>query len=330
MIWPTAADERAAALRELHLPAEERWRHNSLIVSIVFFCLTLFGVGAFAGLMRLIMVPNILSGLAVIAIAEVLIAKKKFFGTGVESALWISGVFFFIFALPHTGQQEALLVVATGFALAGARLLHPFFGTLAAICVVAYPGAKNSSTDTMAIIAVAIAIVAAVAQRVEWQRRSTERLFQLLAIVVPPAGAIAAEFWTIHRAHLAIAYAVGALAIFSLGIAFRARALLIAGALCAVVASYEASHLNHATLEAKLIAGGALMLVIAIALSRALRGRTRGFVIAPSSLTGYDEAMQIAGAIHVTPPAPAPAPAATGGYESGGGGFGGGGASAGY
>jgi hypothetical protein len=328
MIWPTAADERAAALRELHLPAEERWRHNSLIVSIVFFCLTLFGVGAFAGLARLLFVPTVASGVLVIAIAEVLIVKKKFFGTGVESALWISGVFFFIFALPHTGQPEAFLVVAAGFAIAGTRLLNPFFGTLAAICVVVYPGAKNSSTDTMAIIALAVAIAAAVAQRVEWQRRSAERLLQMLAIVVPSAGAIAAELWTIHRAHLAIAYAGGALVIFSLGIAFRARALLIAGALCAVVASYEASHLNDATLEAKLIAGGALMLVIAIALSRALRGRTRGFVIAPSILTGYDEAMQIAGAIHVTPPTPAPA--AGGGYESGGGGFGGGGASAGW
>ena len=67
---------------------------------------------------------------------------------------------------------------------------------------------------------------------------------------------------------------------------------------------------------------GAIVLAIAVVLSRRWRGNTRGFVT--DKIKERFEAMQIAGAIHVSG-SPAPAPAQSQ-LEPGGGSFGGGGA----
>jgi hypothetical protein len=338
ILWPSPDDERNAALRELDVAPDEkraiaerdpdRWRRHGLLAKMAFFVLTLIGVGAFSGFARY-SVGSFINGVIVIAIAELLITKKRFFATGVETALWLSGVFFFLFALPHSGKPEALLAIAAAIGLAGLRLLNPLFGALAAVCVAVYVAAIHSSQSLIVLAALSIAIAASVAQMFEWRRRSTERLFQMIAILLPLTGVIAVEFEAdVHHGQIAIPFAAAALIILTIGIARRQRALLIAGALNLGIAAYEASYLSDAGVEMKLIVAGALLITIATTLSRVLRGRTTGFVLTPSSMTGYDEAMQIAGAIHVTPPAHAPA--AGGGFESGGGGFGGGGASADY
>ena len=72
---------------------------------------------------------------------------------------------------------------------------------------------------------------------------------------------------------------------------------------------------------------GALLVAIGAALSRALRDRTRGFVVTPSSVTKYDEAMQIIGTINIAHASPTHAEPQR---ESGGGSFGGAGASGDY
>ena len=332
MMWPSVDNERAAALKALRLPVEnaDGWKRYRIPMQITFFILTMIGIGTFSGFALLNRtVGSTFNAVVVFAIAEYLILKHRFFATGVETALWLAGVVFVILALPQSGETEGLLVIGAIVGIAGARLLNPLIGGLAAMSVIIYVDAKHASPLQTVLVALAIAILASAAQIVEWRRRSVERLFQTIAIFAPLAGVIAAEFGSsIDHGALASCFAAAAVIVLAIAISQRARALLIAGALSAAIALFEASYLSNAGVEAKLIVSGVLLVAIAVLLSRALRGRTSGFVITPSSLTGYDEAMQIAGAIPVTPSTSAPA--TSDGFHSGGGNFGGGGASAGY
>jgi hypothetical protein len=332
MIWPSVADERAAALKKRGLPAETGgWKRYRLHVQIAFFILTLIAIGAFSGFALVNRsAGSTFNAVVVLAIGEFLIEKKRFFATGVETALWLAGVGYILLALPHTGSTEGILVVGALVGIAGARLLNPFIGGLAAMSLIVYLAAANATPLQVVLVAVVIALAAAAAQIIEWQRRSVDRLFQTIAVLAPIAGVIAAEFGSgIDHGSIAVAYIIAAAIVLAIGIALRARALLLAGAVNAAIAGYEASYLIDASLEAKLIGGGILVFAIAIVTSRILRKQTTGFVTTESSLTGYDEVMQIAGAIHVSPNAPAEQSAGRG-FEGGGGGFGGGGASAGY
>lgn len=332
MMMPSAADERGLALKKLGLPAKTGdWKRYRLHIQIAFFILSLIGISAFS----VFSVVNrtlgsTINAILVIALAEFLIQKQRFFATGVETALWLAGIVFVLIAMPSSGKAEGILFVGAIVGVAGARLLNPFIGALAAMSIIIYAAVKNATPVQCALLGTVIALAAAAAQLVEWQRQSVERLFQTIAIFAALAGAVALEFgsspdrWTI-----AVIYIITAAILLALGIALRARALLLAGGLHAAIAAYEASTLSNAPVEAKLIAGGVVVLAIAIIVSRVLRKKTSGFVTTESSLTGYDEVMQIAGAIHANPNAPAE-PATGGGFEGGGGGFGGGGASAGY
>jgi hypothetical protein len=332
MIWPSVADERNAALKKLGLPAETGgWKHYRLHVQIAFFILTLIGIAAFGGFAILNRtIGSAFNAVAMILLAEYLIQKQRFFATGVETALWLAGSVYILLAMPHTGSTEGVLVAGAIVAIAGARLLNPFIGGLAAMSIIIYAAAKNATPLQCCLLATVIALIAAAAQLVEWQRQSVERLFQTIALLAPLAGVIAAEFGSgVDHEAIAIVFIITAAIILALGVAIRARALLLSGALNAAIASYEASCMSAAPAEEKLIAAGIIVLAIAIVVSRVLRKKTIGFVTTESSLTGYDELMQIAGAIHVSPNAPAEQPTG-GGFEGGGGGFGGGGASAGY
>jgi uncharacterized membrane protein YgcG len=315
-IWPSVADERGVALKKLGLPADTgSWKRYRLHVQIAFFILTLIGISAFSVLSFVNRTAgSLINAVIVIVLAEVLIAMNRFFETGVETALWLAGVVYVLLALPHSGSKEGILVVGVLVAIAGARLLNPFIGGLAAMSIVIYAAVKDATPLQCALVGVVIALVAAAAQLIEWQRQSVERLFQTIAILAPLAGVIAAEFGSgIDHEAIAAVYIIAAAIILALGIALRARALLLAGALHAAIGAYEASDLSEQPAEVKLIAAGVFVIGIAIVLSRSLRKKTTGFVTTESSLTGYDEEQPTGG-----------------GFESGGGGFGGGGASAGY
>ena len=332
MIWPSVADERGLALKKLGLPAEtDGWKRYRLHVQIAFFILTLIGVSAFSVFSAVNRsAGSTINAILVIALAEYLIRKQRFFATGVETALWLAAVVFILIALPNSGKAEGILVVGALAGIAGARLLNPFIGGAAAMSIVVYAAVKNATPLQSALIAILMALGAAAAQIREWQRHSVDQLFQTIAILAPIAGVIAAEFGSSpNHERIAIVYIIAAAIILALGIALRAQALLLAGAIHAAIGAYEASALSDAPAEAKLIVAGAAVLGIAIVLARVLRKNTTGFVTTESSLTGYDEVMQIAGAIHASPDAP-PEHATGGGFEGGGGNFGGGGASAGY
>src|SRR5205823_1747464 len=146
--WPTPEEERA-----------KTWRHMSLIVQIVFFVLTLFAISALYGFCSLLRLPA--GGIVLvtsIAVAELLIWRAHFWRTGVESALWLGGLYGFIFSLPHSGKPEALLVLAAAAALAGWRVRNALFGALAAAEVVAYFAALHNYWTAM-FLAFAFALI---------------------------------------------------------------------------------------------------------------------------------------------------------------------------
>lgn len=270
------------------------WRSHGVILQAVFFVLTLVAMSTAYGLLHLFSLPGrgIVAGIAFIAVAELLIRGQRWFGTGVEAALWIGGLIGFISELPSSGKPEALLVVAAAFGLAGVRVRNPLFGAVAAILVMIYTETK---WDVGVVTALVMATLAAVALLREWRRSSTEWLFILMVMTLPLAGVFTADAkWRTMTIGLYAAY--GALT-FALGLLKRHHALLLTGVSGLVIAAVDAAERLAAPLETKLAAGGAFLFVTAFVVQRTLRERTAGIVVTPASLTRVDEALAIAGAL---------------------------------
>ena len=301
LAWPTAEEERARALRKLigKEIAPSPWRSHSAIVALVFFGLTCLAVAAPA-----ILIAYAPTGAAAILLGELLIRKNRFAGTGIESALWIGGLFCLILALPGPPRAEGLLLFAAACAIAGVRVRNPLFGAGAAAFVVAYVYDKSEAAAWL--VALAIGAAASIALLRTWRRPSTEQLFIALAIVMPIAAYMAREFREFHsNPAILLLYAGYGIAAIVLGLAKRHRALLVAGAIAIVIARIEAHDWIRFT-EWSLMADGVLLLIIGVVAHSALRGRTRGIVVTPATITPYDEAMQIVATVAVAPPHAAP------------------------
>ena len=326
MSWfpmPSVAEERAEALRGLPVAGVNAtpWRHNGVLLRIVFSLLAAFAVSTLFGFFSLLHMPKgLLTAALAVGTAEWLIRRHHFFGTGLESALWLCGTFAFIFGLPSSGKVEAILVFAFAAALSGWRTRNAFFGVLAAVLVVAYVAAKweYGWALTMAVAAF-VAIAAALATRRVLQRPSTERLLVGLALAMPVAGYLATIGQRLFRSRayasnipLAVILVATAFLLLAAGIAWRERALLVSGTISIALAAVELHDLFAYPTEAKLIAGGIVVAAIATALARALRGAAGGFVVTPLPRSAYDEAMQIGGIIAVAPHGSAPAHEHTG------------------
>jgi MFS family permease len=344
--WPTVAEERAMAMRHRFSDVKAivsgistPWQSNSTIISLVFFGLTIFVIAAFFGLLVLFQLPKgWITSIISLGIAELLIQRRKMFGTGIESALWIGGLFAFIFGLPSEGKPEALLVFGAAAALAGVRVRNPYFGALAAILIVVYPAVNthghNFWSGGAALLALAIAMAAAIALLRTWQRPSNQAIFETLVVVMPAVAYIIGfvlDVWTTHSNHepsIAIVFGVLAAVLLILGIRTRQHALLIAGGVTAACFGVEMHELfEFVSEEARLIASGVLLVAIGFAITRALRGRTTGIVVTATPKSFIEEAIQIAGSVGIAHPEHVESQPEV---QTGGGGFGGGGASGGY
>ena len=352
---PSIAEERAAQLRRITgswrrqglIDSEERkairqavldpWRRYGLAVSVVFFGLTALGVTALFGLCDLLHLPKgAITAILSIGAAELLIRRARFFGTGIESALWLGGLFAIIFDLPSSGRPEALLVFAAAFALAGMRMRIPLMEAVAVVLIVVYAAVKSHSQWPPMLAGMLIAIAAAIALQRVWQRSSTEHFFAALAVVMPVAGYVTRFFtgdWGYRTVALDSSLQITAmllltaLVLLTLGIRSRDRILLISGALVIALAIFENRHWFPWTIETQCIVGGVMLTAIGIAISRSRHGGTEGFVVTPVEAGSYEELAQMGGALLVAhPTSDDPASPQTGG----GGGFGGGGASGDY
>lgn len=344
--WPAADEERSFALRsrarewaaDTLITAEQReaidartstvWHRNSLLLSAVFFVLTCVAMLAFYGLLAVFQLPNeLLTGIVSIAVAEVLIQRKRFFGTGIESALWIGGLIALIASLPRSGRPEALLLFAVAFASVAWRVRNPLFGAMAAILVTVYAGVKTDGAAAPLMVGVIATVTALAALTRRWRLPSVEMQWQALVIVMPLGGYATAKVTGGETSFELIVFAAMAAltsVLIGVGVVKRDRVILAAGALSAAAALFEAHDLVPWPVEAKLIAAGSLLIAICATLARLLRSRASGLVVTPRTTTAYGEAIQIAGAISVARATEATPEAST--RESGGGSFGGAGA----
>lgn len=304
---------------------EVPWRANGLAGQIVFFLLTCVAVGAFYAMLNVLDIERegLITGLAAIVIAEYLIGFRRWFFTGVEGALWAGGVFALISELPESGKPEAMLVLAAGAAIAGARVRNPLLGALAAIFIALY---FEKRFDLGVLSALVIALIACAALLRTWRRPTTEALWIALALVMPIAGRFHADKdW---RDTTILLYAVFGIIALSLAIAKRHHAFFLAAIIALAIAGADFAEKVTAPDEAKLAVAGALLLGIAFAISRMLRDRTHGLVLTPIQLTPFDDAAEAGATLTLQPTASAPPVSET--QSAGGGEFGGAGASGDY
>lgn len=320
MTGPTAADERALELRArgFDAPMETPWRRNSLGLSILFFLLTSTAVFATLGFFDLIELPGAgyVAAAISLALAEWLIRTRWFFGTGVESALWLGGLFAFIAGLPGEGSTEVILLFAAASAIAGWRVRNPLLGGLASALTIGYLVAKDEHVVAV-VAAIVITLFAVAAVSREWQRPSTEGLWMVLALVSTPLATLGGlrridAWWSIVFMLLAVA-------LIAIGITIRSHTPLIASAVNAVIAAaiLAAHGLLPFALEWRLAIAGAALLAASALIARVLRARTTGIVSAPDSLTGADDDLQILATVATQPHVDAQ-PATTDGGRFGG------------
>ncbi|MCU1244779.1 MAG: hypothetical protein JWN02_689 [Acidobacteria bacterium] len=346
ILWPSVADEREmvmrhrfANVRAVAANAKTPWQRSSTMVAILFFGLTLFAVCAAFGLFSLLNLPKgwLTAGLC-IGIAELLIQQRRMFGTGIESALWIGGLFAFLFGLPSEGRVEALLAFAAAAALAGLRMRNPWFGNLAAVLVVIYLAVATHESGFWAggaaLLAVGVTIAAALGALRTWSRPSTDDLMSIAVVVMPAVAYVTGKILASRDTFdptVAILFASLAALLLALGLLRRNHPLVIAGLVTVACLAVEVREQFLASDEARLIAAGALLLAITAVVSRLLRGRTRGVVASPVAMTQLEELIQMGGAVAIAHPAPGSASAdAAPELKSGGGDFGGAGASGGF
>lgn len=269
-------------------------RSRSLILPIVFFVLTCVAIGATYGLLDLLFLPKGLwTAILCIVTAEVLIQRFRFDGSGVESALWIGGLFAFIFGIPSEAKPEGLLLFALACAMAGARVRNPLIGAMTAVFVIFYFEARGWYTFALlAGVVVAAAAVAALAR--EWQRPSTEHLFIALMLVGPLAGCAASISET--SPVWALLYFALAIGEFASGIRRRDRAVLIAGMVTTAIVFVVLRELFTFAIEWKLVAAGASIFAVSAAISRKLRSRHSGFVVTAVK-SAYEETLRVFGSV---------------------------------
>jgi hypothetical protein len=325
----TADQERARSIRarakqwpvdRATLDAEfpETWRGYGVVAQVVFFVLTCAAIAAFYFLTD----AELLTAVLCIGIAEVLIRARRWFGTGVEAALWIGGLIAALTVLPQTGAPEAILLVAAAAAIAGWRVRNPLFGVVAAAGVAGYCEQK---WDLGTLAALTIAAAALIALYRVWKRPSTEWLFIGLLVLMPLVGlADAGAEWAPVTILL---YSALALLAFASALVKRHHAML-AGAATAAAGAVTVLH-EHFRLreEFTFAAAGAVLLLASWLTARQLHRRTRGFVVTPASLTAFDDDLQTLGTIAVAAPSAGNPPEQR---PEGGGGFGGAGATGDY
>ena len=248
--------------------------HGRLLGQIVLFLFT------GAGILALYMMTNseLLTAVVCIALAEYLVQRRKWFGMGVEAALWIGALVSAVMVLPNGSAPESSLLFAAALAgIAGFHVRNPLFGAIAAFFVTIY---LERIQDLGTVAALVIAAGALVALFRTWRRPSTKWLFIILLVSMPLAGwAHAGRTWAAVTIALFVAFA--AVCLIS-AIVKRHRAMFAGAASAACVALgtlYQRFELaEEVTLS---IAGAGLLLAVALT-ARLLRGRTRGFVGTPA------------------------------------------------
>lgn len=305
MTGPTVSEERLMELGSRRVATTPLvWRSNGPMLSLVFFALTCAAIAASWGFLALLFDEakgtSWLIAVAALVSGEFLIRRRRFFGTGVESALWLGGLFAIIFGLPGEGSVEVLLLFAAASAIAGFRMRNALYGALAVVFVLSYLESRNLGAMAAAA-GIGVATIALIALARRWQRPSTEMLWIALLVISPVAAAIAAldhlsVSWSAPFAALSATALVAALTL-------RHHGALVAAAVNLVIATaiLEAHDVLPFERQWRLMIGGAVLLMVSGLVTRLLRNRTGGIVVTPEALTRFDEELQIVGTISLQP-----------------------------
>jgi len=318
------------------------------------FVLGAIAAGLTAIIFSLAHVPayRLVSGLTLVAAAEWLVTRRRFFGVGVEEAFEAAGLLLIAFQwADNSSGSHASLLIALALGVAGLRLLSPFLCTLSAValsCAIGFIAATQPTTHELsatmaAMLCFAAAFIALLVNRLEFLRPSYSQILNWLIVTMPLSGCLWLESVYpalpqrggvfVRLAPFLLPLIFGAAALLA-GIRRHVHAPLIAFMVCAGYLANELRNLTNLPVEAKLILCGSVALLLTVALDRYLRMPRNG--ITSNKLTessGTLDLVHLAGAAALTP-APAPTPIQDAGagaaFEGGGGTSGGGGASGSY
>jgi hypothetical protein len=344
---PTVAEERWLLLADrypaLRAAADLRelgggWKTTTWWARILGFLLGLFATSLLAGALWVLPARWLVGGALLVLAAEWLVAQRRVYRSGVEEAVYLCG------AVCVAGQVldwsngsivAGCVLIATAVLLVGWRLLNPVFTTLAlagyslAIALLGDAGyGSRWNTHTAAIFCAVLALLGLVAGARQWRRPSHDHMCDGLVIVMPSLayGWLIAYGWNAGSGnYLALAVALCFCAIGCVvGAKRRSHAPLIGAMGCLACVAWSLRELLPWSVYWQLIAAGALLLLVAVLLERALRGRTAGITSSPLQEPDGADLLQFAAAAQLAP-APGAVPAAP--VQGQGGDFAGGGAS---
>jgi hypothetical protein len=354
---PTVGEERWLTLAARHPGLREAierrgetggWKQVTPLTRTLLFVLGVILASLVASIVMLVGLPwpGVVAGVAQVAAAEYLIRTRRMFACGIDEALWLSGAAGLTFQLLDTlgVTDDAWPWIITVAALAaGMRLLNPWMIAIAAISstlglFVAFGSDWEPAVALpVSLCSFVLAVGALLAGRRHYQRPAHDAMVGAALVAFAACthawGVVAREAvrhdvplvsapWLVALPLLLLAV-LGA-ACLACGLRWRAHAPLWAGLLC--VAALLAEFLRGLAWpwEWRIMAGGAVALVVAVVAERGLRrsrhGLTSRQVVADDGLL---DLLQLGGAASLTP-ASAARPE---GYDGGGGRFGGGGAS---
>jgi hypothetical protein len=331
------------------------WRTGSPLARCLFFVLGAMLAGLAAVLLYLLHLPaaGLLAGLIAAAVAEGLIVRARFFGSGLEEGLEVTGLLMIaadLAARLHdpSGSLAALLC-AILLCVAGLRLLNPLLVATAALAfsMALFLAVRHSTAVSFAAAQTAagfcglVALIALMLGRVVYHRPAHDRMFDWLVIVMPITAYLwsdAREWWWFEMpaplgapwmryTPLLLLAGFGACALLT-GLHRRRHAPIVAFLGCVACLAYDLRKLSGLSLEFRLIAGGSLVLLLTLVLDRYLRTARGGITSARIAGRENDfDLLELAGAATLSPQAlPGPKPE----FQGGGGQGGGGGASGSY
>jgi hypothetical protein len=364
---PSPAEERWLALgARLHLAGAETllaargggWKRTSLVLRCALFLMGAVAASLTLSICHLLHLPHAagVAGVILLALAELLIMRRRLFASGIEEALELAGLLLlcYEFLLPplrtflHGTDAFGLTAMAwtffVAFAVAGIRLLNPLLTTLAvvlmvfAIVITAAPSWESAAWDFQAsLLCYGLAAAALAGGGRTFQRPAYERMLDWLVVAMPVAGYLWAAHWTaglpahdyyrdhsLHALYTPVAPLAFSIAALVVGVRRRTHAPLLAALLGIACVAFELRGLTGWSLEVRFMVWGAALLLAALLVDRALRAPLRGVTsrrIGEGS--GAQDVLELAAGPALRHHGPE-APAET--FKGGGGQYGGGGA----
>lgn len=345
---PDVAAERWLALASRHpdlrqaaLARAGNWRQATPLTRLLSSLLGIAVVGLVASLCRLVQLPLplVAAGIALLLAGEWLIATHHLHAAGIEEAIWAGGMALAmggLLAVTHTriDTPASWLLLASGSAAAGWRLLNPLFTTLAVL----FASMLLPSLQLSSLALFATGFVALAGGALPLRRPGVARMLDWLVVAMPiaawacnllgpgrpPTVALLRDGqWSLlWMAVLLVTHGTVAVAT---GLRRRRHAPLAAAMVTLVLLALEVRLLVGLSTPWQLLSWGLLVLLASAAVERRYRQPRRG--ITSHRIGPGDERLVLLQLGTTAIGTPTAAPAAQARLQGQGGSFGGGGAS---